>query len=244
MMFKRQRVSSYSKEAGLLSRGLDLGEWRASRRIGSRSTDNPRLIQEQANEKSGCLQKGRTEFAAGGRHAFLGRPASAPTRPAASPSRGWNGYKCTPLLPGIWFLFSFSLHVDNTLENHFYSSRPSLISPREPSDPTLVDDSHRRYPRVKLFALGHLVWSVYSRSVRKDGGAFGCCIESGDDLNPDLSRSAFGRVAGVGSGRSLTGVFFSSFSLLAGACSLAVRKKLLVRACGRCPPGHLFGEGG
>ena len=51
----------------------------------------------------------------------------------------------------------------------------------------------------------------YSRSVRKDGGIprKRCCIESGDDLNPDRRGLAFGRVAGVGNGGRLTGFIFS-----------------------------------
>lgn len=54
------------------------------------------------------------------------------------------------------------------------------------------------------------------------------CIESGDDLDPDLSWSAFGRMAGVGGGGRLTGAFFILFFIACQGSSLAVRKKIFL----------------
>ena len=44
--------------------------------------------------------------------------------------------------------FSFLLHVDNTSENHFYSIRPSLGSPKEPQIPPWLMNVYPRHPRV------------------------------------------------------------------------------------------------
>lgn len=46
----------------------------------------------------------------------------------------------------------------------------------------------------------------------------GCCIESGDDLDPESTVLPFGRVVGVGGGGRLTGVFFFFFFFVAVVC--------------------------
>ncbi|KAI1495311.1 hypothetical protein F5X96DRAFT_613021 [Biscogniauxia mediterranea] len=114
-----------------------------------------------------------------------------------------------------------------TSENHFYSIRPTLFSTKELQNPPWLMSPYPRRPRVKLlFLLGTFLRGKASftldLSARMAVGlpfVAPCCIESGDDLDPDLVRGlAFGRAAGVGDGGRLTGLLFLSFSLLSCAC--------------------------
>lgn len=116
-----------------------------------------------------------------------------------------------------------------TSENHFYSIRPTLYSLKETQSPPWLMNENPRRPRVKIFSSNGVPQSLRRfwfplLSPCPQGWRSAClratgCIESGDDLDPVVYGLAFGRVAGVGDGGSLTGFIpLIFFSLSSCAC--------------------------